>query len=65
MDHLVFMPWHDNDEILNVRRWLFPAKGSKDPDMRRKACSRVSLVWMSSASTIELDVYMRSCLFSY
>ena len=44
MDHLIFTPWRDNEEILIVRRWLFPAKGSKDPDRRRKACSRVSEV---------------------
>ena len=56
MDHLVFTPWRDNEEILTVRRWLFPAKGSKDPDLRRKACSRVSALLYVSISNLESKI---------
>lgn len=42
MAHIVWTPWRDLSEILEVRRQFYPSLSSKEQDLRRNACSQVS-----------------------
>ena len=59
MPKLVFTPWRNDKELLQVRGQFYPPAGSEAPDRRREACSRVrQTLALTSCSSLMADRFI-------